>query len=74
LLKASTAFVEPHKTIFIGNVNAQTPARTRMAKSVLDAGRSLFLRALLQDKCDDASVRFEDIPQLVQKEHGLVGL
>ena len=32
---------------FIGNVNASALARTRMAKSALDAGRSLF-RTMLQ--------------------------
>jgi hypothetical protein len=37
LHKLSTALVQKYRAIFIGNVNASALARTRMAKSVLDA-------------------------------------
>ncbi|MFM0741220.1 transposase [Paraburkholderia xenovorans] len=42
LRKLSTALVQEHGAIFIGNMNASPLAKTRMAKSVLDAGCSLF--------------------------------
>ena len=53
LHKLSTTLVEEYGAIFIGNVNASALARTRMAKSALDAGWSLF-RTMLQYKCDYA--------------------
>ncbi|HKR40672.1 MAG TPA: transposase [Paraburkholderia sp.] len=60
LHKPSTALVDEYGAIFIGNVNASAPARTRMAKSVHDAGWCL-LRAMLQYKSDDAGVRFDEV-------------
>lgn len=42
LHKASTELVRNHGLIVVGNVNASKLARTRMAKSVLDAGWSAF--------------------------------
>lgn len=45
--------------IFIGKVNASALAKTRMAKSVLDAGWSLF-RTMLQYQSDDAGVWFDE--------------
>ncbi|MGF6757363.1 RNA-guided endonuclease InsQ/TnpB family protein [Paraburkholderia sp. GAS42] len=62
LHKLSTALVEEYGAIFIGNVNASALARTRMAKSVLDAGWSLF-RTMLQYKCDYAGVWFDEVDE-----------
>ena len=51
--KLSTRLVKEHGAIFVGDVNASALAKTRMAKSVLDAGWSTF-RTQLQYKGDDA--------------------
>ena len=53
LHKLSTRLVKEHGAIFIGNVNAAGLAKTNMAKSVLDAGWSIF-RTQLQYKGDSA--------------------
>ena len=53
LHKLSTRLVKEHGAIFIGNVNAAGLAKTNMAKSVLDAGWTMF-RTQLQYKGDSA--------------------
>lgn len=60
LHKLSTRLSEEYGAIFVGNVNASGLAKTRMAKSVLDAGWSAF-RTMLQHKCDRAGVWFEEV-------------
>ena len=60
LHKLSTLLVNEYGAIFIGNVNASGLAKTKMAKSVLELGWSAF-RTMLQYKCDDAGVWFEEV-------------
>lgn len=62
LHKLSTALVQRCGAIFVGDVNAQALAQTRMAKSVLDAGWGQF-KTMLQYKCDDAGVWLKEIDE-----------
>jgi IS605 OrfB family transposase len=62
LHKFSTLLVRRYGQIFIGNVSAPKLARTRMAKSVLDAAWGM-LRTQLEYKCQQAAREFQVVDE-----------
>lgn len=58
--KFSRKLVNENAAIFVGNVSSLKLAKTKMAKSVLDAGWGQ-LKTMLEYKCDHAGVVFEQI-------------
>lgn len=60
LHKFSRRLVNRSSRITVGNVSASKLAKTRMAKSVLDAGWSM-LRGYLRYKCDHAGVAYREV-------------
>lgn len=60
LHKLSTRQARSYAAIFVGDVSSSKLAKTRMAKSVLDAGWSTY-RTMLRYKCDDAGVWFREV-------------
>jgi len=60
LHKYSRQLVDSNAAIFVGNVNSLGLVKTKMAKSVLDAGWGM-LKTMLEYKCDHAGVVFEEV-------------
>jgi putative transposase len=60
LHKYSRKLVNENAAIFVGNVNSKALAKTKMAKSVLDAGWGM-LKTMLEYKCEHAGIVFEEI-------------
>lgn len=58
--KFSRKLVDNNAAIFVGNVQSLTLTKTRMAKSVLDAGWGM-LKTTLEYKCAHAGVVFEEV-------------
>lgn len=56
----SRRLVDNHAAIFVGNVSSIKLVKTRMAKSVLDAGWSM-LKTMLEYKSEHASVVFDEV-------------
>lgn len=58
--KLSTEFSKKFSSIFVGNVNSSALAKTKMAKSVYDAGWSQF-KTMLMYKCDGTGAWYEEV-------------
>ena len=58
--KVSSKLVKENALIIVGNLSAKKLVKTKMAKSVLDAGFSA-LKTMLKYKCENAGVLFEEV-------------
>ncbi|XUO84648.1 transposase [Halomonas sp. KM007] len=60
LHKFSRQLVNRAGEIYVGNVKSSSLAKTKMAKSVLDAGWAM-LKTMLEYKCDSAGIVFKEV-------------
>ena len=60
LHKFSTALVQNNAAIFVGNVSSEKLVKTKMVKSTLDAGWSMF-KTMLEYKSHQAGIVFEEV-------------
>jgi len=60
--KFTRALVNRARMVSVGNISASAMAKTRTAKSVLDAGWSM-LRSYLRYKCDHAGVAYAEVEE-----------
>lgn len=58
----SRKLVNSYGTIIVGDISPSTLAKTKMAKSVLDAGWAM-LKTMLEYKCDHAGIVFKEVQE-----------
>lgn len=61
--KFTRKLVDENSAIFVGNVSSQKLVKTKMAKSVLDAGWGM-MKMILKYKCDHAGIIFEEVNEV----------